>query len=122
MDAPHCSSWRAPSPGETGFVLVAGMMVSRSVYWLRFAVFSIPYSLVPVFLSLRQAQHCPRDDAGNRDVEPQREGPAGNLYVLRNSTREREEEGDQNHWQSHDGQQNVAGEQRQVDRAQGRGA
>jgi hypothetical protein len=64
---------------------------------------------------LCQAQHDVGDDAGDGDVEPEREGPARDLAVLRDAAGEREEKGDQHQRQRHDGQNDVADKQRQID-------
>ena len=74
----------------------------------------------PRCLSLRQAQHHVGDDACNRDVEPERKGPAGDFAVLGNAAGKRKEEGDEHQRQSDDRQNDVARQERQVHGAQRR--
>jgi len=68
---------------------------------------------------LRQAKHHVGDDSGDGDVEPEREGPARYLAVLPDAAGEGKEKGDQHQRQRHDGENDVAGQQRQIDGAQG---
>ena len=56
-------------------------------------------------------QHGIDDDAGDRDVKPQREGVTGDGAVEREASREREEEGNQDHRQRDDRREDVWGEQ-----------
>ena len=70
MEPPHCSSCaRAVAGGDcarprNGIGIAHWRQAWRS-------------------LSLRQAQHHVGDDAGDRDVEPDGKGPAGDFAVLR---------------------------------------
>jgi hypothetical protein len=69
-------------------------------------------------LSLCQPQHGVSDDAGDRDIKPKRKSPARDPAMLREAPGERKEERDQHHGQRHNSQDDVACQQRQVERAQ----
>ncbi len=54
-----------------------------------------------------QGLHGVHDDSGERDVEPDGKGVAGEFFVRGEAAGEREEEGNENHRQRDDGEDDV---------------
>ena len=59
-------------------------------------------------------EHGVDDDAGHRDLEPNREGEPGYAAMGRETAGQRQKERDQNHRQSHHRQADVRDEQREI--------
>ena len=67
---------------------------------------------------MRETEHDVGDDAGEGDIKPDGECPAGDFAVQGDAAGEREKEGDENERESQRGQDDVAGEERKIEDAE----